>query len=76
MPPCTGSAWYAFRIIGCLGLGSQRVHVGRWYILRARRGSHIRTYFKAQVYPIYLHRPFGGFGFRDNPLHDSPTGPL
>ena len=37
---------------------SQRVHVGIWYILRAHRGFPY-TYFKAQVYPIYLHGPFG-----------------
>ena len=33
---------------------SQRVHVGIWY----PKGFPY-TYFKAQVYPIYLHGPFG-----------------
>ena len=48
-------------LLGAMQLGqqAQRVHVGIWYILRAQRGSHRITYFKAQVYPIYLHGPFG-----------------
>ena len=37
-------------------LCTQRVHVGIWYILRA---GFPYAYFKAQVYPIYLHGPFG-----------------
>ena len=45
---------------------SQRVHVGMWYILKGPKGFPC-TYFKTQVYPIYLHGPFGSGSLTSKP---------
>ena len=42
---------------GCC-FGTQRVHVGRWYILRAQRGSHILT-LKPKYIPYNYMDPLG-----------------
>ena len=38
--------------------GTQRVHVGIWYILRAQRGSHIPT-LRPKYIPYYYMDPLG-----------------
>ena len=46
------------RRVGTFGPLSQRVHVGKWYILRAQRGSHIPT-LRAKYIPYSYMDPLG-----------------
>ena len=47
-----------------VGLRTQRVHVGIWYILRAQRGSHIPT-LRPKYIPYTYNRPCEGSADRE-----------